>query len=65
MFKAQHRLSGGFPEFHEVEISFDRNGRDFHAALCVDVGPLGQGTRFTGTVCIADDWIATFAWRCA
>jgi len=64
-FKAQHRLSGGFPEFHEIAIAFDGKGTQLLAELCVETGPLQRGARFTGTACIADSWIATFVWRCA
>lgn len=64
-FKAQHRLSGGFPEFHEIAITFDRKSMKLVAELCVEVGPLKRGARFTGTAWIADSWIATFVWRCA
>ena len=63
-FKAQHRLSGRFPEFHEIAITFDAEGRGFLAELCVDVGPLPHGTRFTGRAWIAREWIAAFAWQC-
>ncbi|WP_404369480.1 4'-phosphopantetheinyl transferase [Sphingomonas sp. MMS24-J45] len=63
VFKAQHRLSGGLPEFHEIAITFDGTGKEFLAELCVAPGPLSRGTRFTGTACITQDVIATFAWR--
>ncbi|MFA5964504.1 MAG: 4'-phosphopantetheinyl transferase superfamily protein [Sphingomonas sp.] len=61
-FKAQHRLSGGFPEFHEIAITLDGKGIEMVAELCVDAGPLLCGTRFAGKACIADRWIATFVW---
>ncbi len=64
-FKAQHRLSGGFPELHEIAVSFDDKGAGLGAELRVAVGPLTWGARFTGTACIADGWIATFFWQCA
>lgn len=64
-FKAQHRLSGGFPELHEIAITFDGKGTKLLAELRVEVGPLPRGARFAGTACIADRWIATFFWRCA
>ncbi|MES1973384.1 MAG: 4'-phosphopantetheinyl transferase superfamily protein [Pseudomonadota bacterium] len=64
-FKAQHQLSGAFPEFHEIAITFDGKGIELLAELCVDAGPLPYGTRFAGTAFIAESWIATFVWRCA
>lgn len=64
-FKAQHQLSGAFPEFHEIAITFDGKGIELLAELCVDAGPLPCGTRFAGTAFIAESWIATFVWRCA
>ncbi len=64
-FKAQHKLSGGFPEFHEIAIALDGQGSGLIAELCVAAGPLPRGARFAGTACITDSWIATFVWRCA
>lgn len=64
-FKAQHGLSEGFPEFREIAITLDGKGRGLLAELCTDVGSLARGSRFVGTACIADKWLATFVWRYA
>lgn len=61
-FKAAHQLSGAFPEFHEIAITFCRNGTELLAEFPAGGRSLPHADRFAGAACIGDRWIATFVW---